>query len=273
VIPAPFRYQRAGSLSEALQLLGQAGEEAKLLAGGQSLLPLMKLRMAAPETLVDVSGLDELRYVRAGDGVVRIGALARHHELVHDEILRADLPMLSYVAAGVGDPQVRHRGTIGGSCAHADPSADLPTALLALGARFVAESVRGRRAIPAAEFFTGFLETALEPDEVLVEVEVPAGVDGYGWEKFSRRRIDWATVAVAAVRRGDEVSVALANMASTPVRAAGVERALAGGAEIGAAAAAADDGLSPPADVTASSAYRRELARVLTRRALQQLPR
>ena len=273
MIPAPFRYHRAGSLADALSVLAEERDEAKLLAGGQSLLPLMKLRMAAPATVVDISGLDDLSYVHAKDGVLHIGALTRHHDLANDDVLRADLPMLPYVAAGVGDPQVRHRGTIGGSVAHADPSADLPTALLALGATFIAESPRGRRRIPADEFFQGFLETALEPDEVLVEIEVPGGVTGFGWEKFSRRRIDWATVAVAAVQRDGGVSVTLANMAAKPVHAEAVERALAAGVELDEAANAADEGLSPPADVTASPDYRRELARVLTRRALRQLPR
>jgi carbon-monoxide dehydrogenase medium subunit len=270
MIPAPFRYCRPRSLAEALDVLA-ADEEAKPLAGGQSLLPLMKLRLAAPTTLVDLAELAELRGVLLEDGIARIGALTRHHDLSSNGDLRAHLPLLGEVAAGVGDPQVRHRGTIGGSCAHADPSADLPAALLALDASFVVASATGRRSVAANEFFTGFLETALAPGELLVAVEVPTGVAAGAFLKFTRRRIDWATVAVAAVRRGGSVAVSLANMGMTPLRARGVEAALAAGEPPSAAAERVLEGTAPSADVTASAAYRSHLARVLTRRCLSRL--
>jgi carbon-monoxide dehydrogenase medium subunit len=270
VIPAPFDYVRAGSVDEALAALAEHGDEAKLLAGGQSLLPLMKLRLAVPAVVVDVSSLKDLSYVREAADEVAIGALTRHHELTTDEVVRRELPLLARAASLVGDPQVRHRGTIGGSAAHADPSADLPTALLALGASYVVRGPAGERVIGADDFATGFLETALEPDEMLVEVRVPKPAAGWGYEKFTRRAIDWATVAVAVARRADgSIRVALANMGPTVLRARAVEQAVASGSALEAAAAAADADTEPSNDVTASSDYRRHLARVLTARALQ----
>jgi carbon-monoxide dehydrogenase medium subunit len=271
VIPAPFDYVRADNAEGALAALAEHGDEAKLMAGGQSLLPLMKLRLAMPTVVVDVSRATDLSFVRIEGGDIVIGALTRHCDIAHDETMRKELPMLAHVASLVGDPQVRHRGTIGGSVAHADPSADLPTALLALGASYVLRGPSGERAVAAENFGTGFLETVLEPDEMLVEIRVPGGVDGWGYEKFTRRAIDWATVAVAAVRRNGSTYVALGNMGATVLRAAGVEQALAGGASSADAAARADEGTSPGNDVTASSDYRRHLARVLTQRALTQL--
>jgi carbon-monoxide dehydrogenase medium subunit len=270
VIPAPFDYVRADSADAALSLLSQHGDEAKLLAGGQSLLPLMKLRLAMPTVVVDVSRAGDLRYIRTDGDTLAIGALTRHCDVAADETVRRELPMLSHVAGLVGDPQIRHRGTIGGSVAHADPSADLPTALLALCASYVVRGPGGSRTVDADEFATAFLESVLEPDELLTEVRVPLGVAGWGYEKFTRRAIDWATVAVAAVRRDGATSVALANMAPTVVRAAAVEAALAGGSSAADAAARADEGTEPSNDVTASSDYRRHLARVLTARALAQ---
>jgi len=168
VIPAPFEYVRAGSAFEALAALAEHGDEAKLLAGGQSLLPLMKLRLAVPAVVVDLTGVGELSYVRDEGDAVAIGALTRHHDVATNELVRRDVPMLAHAAALVGDPQVRHRGTIGGSVAHADPSADLPTALLALGASYVVRGAEGDRTVPAEAFATGFLETVLEPEELLV---------------------------------------------------------------------------------------------------------
>ena len=269
MIPAPFDYLRADSADAALSALGEHGDDAKLLAGGQSLLPLMKLRLAMPAVVVDVSRARDLAYVRRDGDVVAIGALTRHGDVARDELIRTELPMLAHVAGLVGDPQVRHRGTIGGSVAHADPSADLPTALLALGASYVVRSRAGERVVAADEFGTGFLETVLEPDELLTEVRVPVGVTGWGYEKFTRRAIDWATVAVAAVRRDGDTRVALANMGPTVLRAPAVEEALSVGASAEDAAARADDGTEPGNDVTASSEYRRHLARVLTSRALR----
>lgn len=269
MIPAPFAYRRAGSADEALSLLADLGDEAKLLAGGQSLLPLMKLRLAMPETLIDVRRIAELSYVREDGDTVAIGALTRHGDLHTDPVANRAVPMLAHVAGLVGDPQIRHRGTIGGSCAHADPSADLPCALLAMGASFVLRGPSGERTVPATEFFTGFLETVLSPDEMLVEVRVPKAAQGWAYQKFTRRAIDWATVAVAVQRDGNgSTGVALANMGATPLRASAVESALASGASTADAAAHADEGAEPGSDVTASADYRRHLARVLTERAL-----
>jgi carbon-monoxide dehydrogenase medium subunit len=269
MIPAPFDYVRADDADAALAALAEHGDEAKLLAGGQSLLPLMKLRLAVPAVVVDVSRADGLSYLRDDGDTVAIGATTRHCDVANDAGLRDDIPLLAHAASLVGDPQVRHRGTIGGSVAHADPSADLPTALVALGASYLLRGPGGDRSVPAEEFATGFLETVLAPDELLVEVRVPKPDAGWGYEKFTRRSIDWATVAVAAVRRrGGEVAVALANVAPTVLRAGGVERALADGAQPAEAAQRADEGTEPPTDVTATGDYRRHLARVLTSRAL-----
>jgi carbon-monoxide dehydrogenase medium subunit len=272
VIPAPFTYVRADDAAAALAALGEHGDEAKLLAGGQSLLPLMKLRLAMPAVVVDVSRAKDLSYVRADGDQILIGALTRHCDVARDEKVKAQVPLLAHAAGLVGDPQVRHRGTIGGSIAHADPSADLPTALLALGASYVLRGPGGERVVASDDFGTGFLETVLEPDEMLTEIRVPTGLTGWGYEKFTRRAIDWATVAVAVARRDGETRVALANMGPTVLRAGAVEQALAGGAAPADAAAHADEGTSPGNDVTASSDYRRHLARVLTARALTDSP-
>jgi len=269
MIPAPFDYVRADSADAALAALGEHGDEAKLLAGGQSLLPLMKLRLAMPTVVVDVSRAGELAYVRADGAVLAIGATTRHCDVARSADVLTHAPLLAHAASGVGDPQVRHRGTIGGSVAHADPSADLPTALLALGATYVIRGPSGTREVPAAEFSTGFLESVLAPDELLVEIRLPsAASEVWGYEKFTRRAIDWATVAVAVQARGGETAVALGNMGSTVLRATATEAALAGGADAAAAASHAADGTEPSSDVTASSEFRRHLARVLTRRAL-----
>lgn len=269
MIPAPFDYVRADDVAAALDALAEHGDEAKLLAGGQSLLPLMKLRLAVPAVVVDVSRATDLAGIRDEGSSIAIGALTRHSEVARDDRIRRDVPLLAHAASLVGDPQVRHRGTIGGSVAHADPSADVPTALMALGATFVVRGPAGDREVAAADFATGFLETVLAPEEVLVEIRVPKASQ-WGYQKFTRRAIDWATVAVAAARRQDgSVAVALANMAPTVMRAEGVEAALRSGADASTAAAAAAEGTEPTSDVTASADYRRHLARVLTGRALQ----
>ncbi len=265
MIPAPFDYRRAASADEALRLLEQYGDDAKLLAGGHSLLPLMKLRLAAPEVLVDVGRLAELSYLREDGDTVTIGALTRHADVASSELLRREVPLLAHVASLVGDPQVRHRGTIGGSLAHGDPAADLPAAVLALGGTLVARGPGGEREIAAEDFWTGFLETALEPDELLLEVRVPrTGDAGWGYEKFARRGNDWAIVAVGAI----DGHVALANMGQTPLRARRTEQALAGGASIADAAALAGEDTGPVGDLHAGPEFRRHLARLLTRRAL-----
>jgi aerobic carbon-monoxide dehydrogenase medium subunit len=270
MIPAPFEYVRAGSVDEVLAALGEHGDEAKVLAGGMSLLPLMKLRLATPTVLVDAGRIADLSYVRDGGDHVAIGALTRHRDLETSELLAEACGALRGVAAEVGDNQVRHRGTLGGSVVHGDPASDLPAALLALDATFVAHGPNGARELGASDFFEGFLETALEPDELLTEVRVPkSGAGGWAYEKFNRRAQDWAIVGALAVRVDGGTRVALVNMGSTPLRAATVEAALAAGDDPGAAAQHAADGTEPPSDLNASPEYRAHLARVLVRRALQ----
>jgi aerobic carbon-monoxide dehydrogenase medium subunit len=273
VIPAPFAYARPSSLEEAIGLLAEHGGDAKALAGGQSLIPLLKLRLAAPELLVDLGGLagtDGLAGVRDQGGHLAIGALTRHADLATDPVAAEHAPLLGFAAGHVGDPQVRHHGTLGGSLAHADPAGDLPAVLLAYEATLVARGPRGEREIPATEFFTGFLETALEPDELLVEVRLPKLGPGVGWSfrKFTRRAIDWATVGVAVLRGPEVRRVALASMGPTPLRARSVEERLAAGATPAQAADAAAEGTEPTSDVWAS-AWCRRLATVLVRRALE----
>jgi aerobic carbon-monoxide dehydrogenase medium subunit len=269
VIPAPFDYLRAGSVDEAVAALGEHGDDAKLLAGGMSLLPLMKLRLATPAMLVDVGRVRELSYVRDEGEHLAVGALTRHRDLETNELLADQCAPLRAVAAEVGDNQVRHRGTIGGSVAHGDPASDLPALLLALDATFVARGPSGERTLPGRDFFHGFLETALEPDELLTEVQVPKlpGA-GFSYQKFQRRAQDWAIVGAMAVRNGG-TRVALVNMGGTPLRAAGVEEAVAQGASPAEAAQRAAEGTEPPGDLNATPDYREHLARVLVRRALE----
>ena len=272
MIPAPFDYVRASSSEEALAALAEHGDEAKLLAGGHSLLPLMKLRLASPSVLVDVGRLTDLTGVRQDGDTVVVGALTTHHDVERSDVLRAQVPLLAHVAGQVGDPQVRHRGTIGGSIAHADPASDLPAAVLALGGSFtVTSAARGAREIAATDFFTGFLESALEPDEMLTEIRVPA-VPGAGWsfQKFNRRALDWAIVGVAAVSRNGSSGVGLVNMGPTPLLAAGVSEAWSGGASPADAAERVAEGADPGADMNATVEFRTHLAKVLTRRALEE---
>jgi carbon-monoxide dehydrogenase medium subunit len=267
MIPAAFDYKRAGSVDEALALLQEHGDDAKLLAGGHSLIPLMKLRLATPAVLVDVARLTDLSYIRDAGDHVAIGALTRHRDLETSDTLKAAVPLLAHAASFVGDPQVRHRGTLGGTLAHGDPASDLPAVILALGATLVAQGPGGAtREIAATEFFQGFLETALAPDEMLTEIRVPKTTGGWSFQKFNRRAQDWAIVGVAAASTG----VALVNMGSVPLRATAVEQALAQGASPADAAAHAADGLDPPGDLNATPEYRRHLATVLVRRALEE---
>ncbi len=266
MIPGSFEYVRPTSVEEAVAALVEHGDDAKVLAGGHSLLPLMKLRLAMPAVLIDISRIPGLSYVRVEGDEVAIGAGTRHHELEKDAVAAAEVPILPYVASQVGDPQVRHRGTIGGTVAHSDPASDLPTALLALGGTVVVQGPNGRRSIPLTEFWLGFFETALAEDELIVEIRVPrTGSAGWAYEKFTRRANDWPIVAAAAV----DGRVALANMAGSVVRATATEEALARGASIEEAAALADQDTSPGADMHADQEYRRHLARLLTRRALE----
>lgn len=266
MIPAPFEYIPAQSPAQALELLAEHGDDAKLLAGGHSLLPMMKLRLATPAVLVDIGRLEELAGIAADNGELVIGATTRHAELASSELVRSQAPLLAHAASQVGDPQIRHRGTIGGSLAHADPAADLPMALVALGGSVELQGPDGTRTVAADDFFQGFFETAMTEGELLTAVRVPArpGVP-WGYQKFVRRSNDWAIVGVAAV----DGRIALASMGPTPLRATAAEEALAGGASAAEAAERAADGTSPGEDMHADRDYRRHLARVLTRRALQ----
>jgi aerobic carbon-monoxide dehydrogenase medium subunit len=281
VIPAAFDYERAESVDGAVQLLEQHGEDAKLIAGGHSLLPLMRLRLARPSVLVDIDRLSDLAYVREDGDSVEVGSLSRMQDLTEDPVLVQYNPLLAHVCGQVGDPQVRHRGTIGGSVAHGDPASDPPTALLALDAQLVLHGSGGDRTVAAGDFFKGLFETAIQPTEVLTAIRVPKLAPGTGWsyQKFHRRAIDWAVVGVAAIveRNNGGISraaVGLTSMGMTPLRAAGVESALVGAdASSDVLAAAADhaaDDTSPPSDTNGSEEYRRELAKVLTRRALEE---
>jgi len=269
MIPAAFDYQRADSAEQAIALLTEHGDEAKLLAGGHSLLPLMKLRLASPSVLIDVGRLTELSYVRDAGDHVAIGALTRHRDLEISDLLHAEVPILAHAAGHVGDPQVRHRGTIGGSLAHADPASDLPAVVLALGGTLVAQGPNGTREIASSDFYQGFLESALEPDELLTEIRVPK-VGGAGWsfQKFNRRAQDWAIVGVAMVRNNGSSGVGLVNMGSTPIFAQGVVDAMASGASAADAASHAADDAEPQSDINASVEYRTHLAQVLVRRAI-----
>ncbi|MER7187307.1 xanthine dehydrogenase family protein subunit M [Streptomyces hyaluromycini] len=277
MIPPAFEYARPSSVDEAVRTLADAGEEAKVLAGGQSLLPLLRLRLAFPELVVDIGRIPELRGVREDGDTLVIGALTTHHDVIRDPLVRRHAGLLAEATATVADPAVRHRGTLGGSLAHADPAGDLPAVALALDAELVAEGPGGRRVIPAREFFLDYLQSALAPDELLVEVRIPK-TDGWGfhYEKFQRVAQAWAIVGVAAlVRRADghiaEARIGLTNMGSTPLRATAAEHALSGAdgpQAVARAAEAAAEGTRPSQDLSASPEYREHLARVLTRRAV-----
>jgi aerobic carbon-monoxide dehydrogenase medium subunit len=276
VIPAPFEYELAESPEHALELLG-GREDAKLLAGGHSLIPAMKLRIARPSLLVDIGRLDELSYVRDGGDQIAIGALTKHADIVAAPLLHEHCPIVSHAAGQVGDPQVRHRGTIGGSLAHGDPASDLPTVVLTLDAELVIRGTAGERVVPASEFFAGVFQTAIGAAEMLVEIRVPKLPTAAGWSyvKMSRRAQDWATVAVAAVverQNGSlaQAAIALTNMGATPLRAREAEEAIAGGASIAEAASSIPEGTDPPSDTAASADFRRHLAEVLGRRALEE---
>ena len=277
MIPARFDYDVAESVDQAIELLAAGGGDAKLLAGGHSLIPAMKLRIARPEKLVDIGRLSDLAYVKDDGTHIAIGALTRHAAVASDALLAEHCPIVSHTAGQIGDPQVRHRGTLGGTLSHGDPASDMPAVMLALGADIVVRGKSGERVVPAAEFFTGVFETALAPDEVLVEARVPKLGASTGWAylKANRRAQDWATVGVAALVHRDNGSVAgasigLVNMGATPLRAKAAEDALAGGSTPADAAAHVTEGTEPPSDQAGSSEYRAHLAEVLTRRALEQ---
>jgi carbon-monoxide dehydrogenase medium subunit len=268
VIPAPFAFVRATTVDEAVASLAEHGDDAKLLAGGHSLLPLMKLRLATPSVLVDVNDVPDLAGARLEGDEVVVGGLIRHCDLVDDPVIGEHLPLLGAAAEAVGDPQVRHRGTLAGSLAHGDPASDLPAAVLALRGTITVRGAQGSRTIDGDAFFVGFLETALAPDEMITELRFPTHA-GAGWafEKFTKRAQDWAIVGVAAVG-GDRPGVGLVNMGPRPVRARAVEESVRAGADPATAAEVADHNTEPSADLNASVDFRRHLARVLVRRAL-----
>jgi aerobic carbon-monoxide dehydrogenase medium subunit len=279
MIPAEFDYARPTSVTEAVTALGAAGEDAKLMAGGQSLIPILRLRLAYPSTVVDVSRVDEMRGVRDDGDAIVIGAMTTHDEILRDALVKEYAPLIAQATHTVADPQVRHRGTFGGALAHADPAGDLGAVALTLGCEFVAHGSGGERRIAAADFFEDYLTTALTPDEVLTSIRVPKL--GAGWsshyEKFNRVAQAWSIVAVAAVVRRENGSIAearvgLTNMGSTPLRAAAVEAALVGAdassEAVGAAAQHAAEGTSAPSDLSGKADYREHLARVLTKRAV-----
>jgi aerobic carbon-monoxide dehydrogenase medium subunit len=276
MIPAEFDYTVAESLDDAIKKLAGGGEDAKLLAGGHSLIPLMKLRLAAPTLLIDLRKVPGLHGVTRENGTWRIGAMTPHSELEHSP----ELGLASQVAGTIADPQVRNRGTIGGSLAHGDPASDLPGVLIAAEGTVTVQGPDGQRTIAAADLFQNYMETAIAPTEVLTEVRMPTFDGwGHGYEKFNRRSEDWAMVAVSALvkRNGDtceDVRVALTNMGPVPLRASAVEEALRGQSltadAIAKASEQAAEGTDPPADLNASADYKRHLARVLCRRALGQ---
>jgi carbon-monoxide dehydrogenase medium subunit len=277
MIPVAFEYARPSTVEDAISALAAAGDEGKFLAGGQSLLPVLRLRLAAPTTVVDLGGISALRGARIDGSEVVVGAMTTHAQVAASDLIRTEVPLLAVTAATVGDRQVRHRGTLGGSLAHADPAGDLPTAAVALDASIVVAGPGGRRTIAARDFFTGIFTTALQPDEVLVEIRFPRML---GWtaryEKFHRTAQAWAVVGVAAAVRvsGGAVTdarVALTGVGDSPVRARAVEAAVAGATDLGtvrSAAAHAAEGTSPPSDISGSAEYRRHLASVLTARAV-----
>ena len=268
MIPSSFDYVAVDSADAAIAALTEHGDEAKLMAGGHSLIPLMKFRLANPTVVIDIGNVGDLSFIRDAGDHVAIGALTRHMAVETNDLLKADIPLLAHVAAQVGDPSVRHRGTIGGSLAHADAASDLPAALLALGGSVIVRGPNGEREVKADDLFTGFLENSLADDEMITEVRVPKATGaGWSYQKFNRRAQDWAIVGVAAVLNGSP-GVSLVNMGATPLRASAVEEALNSGASHSDAAQKAADGGTPPEDLNGDAEYRTHLAKVLVERAL-----
>lgn len=268
MIPAKFDYKPAQSKEEALSLLAEYGDDAKLLAGGHSLLPLMKLRLATPEVVVDIGSVDDLSYIADKGDVIAIGALTKHRQVEQSDILKEHVPLLAHTASHVGDPQVRNRGTIGGSLCHGDPASDLPAAILATRATLVISGPSGDRTVTSDDFFTDFWETEVNEDELLTEILIPKYTgEKWGFQKFNRRAQDWAIVG-CAVQGGDSPGIGMVNMGSTPVRAAEAENALRSGSSSEEVADLADSGLTPPTDIHGNESYRRHLAKILVQRAL-----
>lgn len=278
MIPAPFEYVRPTTVAEAVQALADGGEDAKLLAGGQSLLPVLRLRMADPSLIIDLNGVGEMRGVREDGDKIVVGAMTSHYDVTRDDLLRQHVALIVEATRTVADPQVRHRGTLGGALAHADPAGDLAAPALALDAEFVIASTSGTRTVAASDFFTDYFTTAIGEGELLTEIRFPK-YTGWGarYEKFNRVAQAWSIVAVAAAVRVDggsiaEARIGLTNMAGTPVRASAVEQALVGQSaseeNVRSAAQAAAEGTSPTSDADAGSDYREHLARILTGRAV-----
>ena len=279
MIPMSFDYEVAESVDHAIELLGQHGDESKLLAGGHSLIPIMRLRLAAPTVLIDLGRLDDLRYVRDGGDHLAIGALTRHRDLLYNELIKEHCGIVGYTAGLLGDPSVQHRGTIGGTLAHGDPSGDMPSVITALEGELVVKGPDGERTVRAADFFQDYLMTDLGEQEVVTEVRVPklGANTGWSYKKFSRRSQDWATVGVAAVVEKSNGSIgsariALTSMGSTPIRATAVEQALSGASPdaVAEASQSAAEGTHPSSDDAASAEFRQHLARVWTRRAVEE---
>tara|TARA_X000000368_G_scaffold25501_1_gene19278 strand:+ start:4846 stop:5658 length:813 start_codon:yes stop_codon:yes gene_type:complete len=269
MIPAKFEYKPAQSKEEALSLLAEYGDEAKLLAGGHSLLPLMKLRLATPEVLIDIGAIDDLSYIQDKGDVIAIGALTKHRHVEQSDLLKEHIPLLAHTASHVGDPQVRNRGTIGGSLCHGDPASDLPAAILATRATLVISGTSGDRTVEADAFFTDFWETEVKEDELLTEILIPKFTgESWSYQKFNRRAQDWAIVG-CAVQAGSNPGIGMVNMGSTPVRAVEAENALKSGGSAEEVAELADSGLTPPTDIHGNEPYRRSLAKVLLQRALE----
>tara|TARA_B100000686_G_C16786732_1_gene975751 strand:+ start:1099 stop:1923 length:825 start_codon:yes stop_codon:yes gene_type:complete len=274
MIPAKFDFVQVDTVDAALEALKEHGDEAKLIAGGHSLLPLMKFRLANPAVIVDINRLDDLKYVRDSGDHLSIGALTRHCDIEKNEMISSNAGVLAKATHNVGDPQVRHRGTIGGAIAHGDPASDIPSALLALKATLVVNGPEGEREINVDDFFTGFLETDLSDDEMLTEIRVPKLPDAtWSFQKFNRRAQDWAIVGTSVVCSENHIGVGLVNMHSVPFRSEAVESALLAGASAEEAAEHAAEGTEAPTDLNASRDYREHLARVLVRRGIQEAGR
>ena len=277
--PMPFDYEVAESVDHAIELLGQHGDESKLIAGGHSLIPLMRLRLAAPTVLIDLGRINDMSYVRDDGDHLSIGALTHHRDVHYNELVQEHCGILGFTAGLLGDPSVQHRGTIGGAMAHGDPSGDLPSVMCALEGEMVIKGPDSERTVKAADFFQDYLMTALGEQEVVTEVRVPklGANTGWSYKKFSRRSQDWAMVGVAAVVEKSNggigsARIALTSMGSTPIRATAVEQALSGASagDVAEASQSADEGTSPASDGAATAEFRRHLARVWTRRAIEE---
>ncbi len=273
MIPAAFDYVRPATIEEAIELLSRHGADAKVLAGGHSLLPAMKLRLAQPKILIDIGRIASLRRIREEGGRISIGPLVTHHEIEASPLLGEKCPLLCEVAAQIGDVQVRNRGTIGGSLVHADPAADWPAAVLALDAELELTSPRGLRTVPAAKFFVDILQTAMEADEILTNIRVPATRKTVAYEKFAQKASGFAIAGAAVVIEEGSVRVGITGVGARAYRAVTVERALRGktsdAARISSAAKLAAEAIEPLGDIHASAAYRAHLACLLTRRAIE----